>query len=325
MAQQAADIRPDSPTAQRKKKKKEGAGALTVAAFIVPALIAIALVNVYPILYNFYMSLTNRNGPRRFAEGNFQVVGFDNYVRLLTDSDFYIIFGKTLLYAVICVFFFFVVGLGLALIVNHPAIKAKFFWRTLLILPWAVPTWITAMIWRFLFNGEFGPINQMMRAVGLPGINWLTDAFWAFVAITVVNIWMSFPFFMLILLGGLQSIPTDIYEAAEMDGSSFWNTLFAITLPLVRPVALPAIILSLITTFQMFNTVWLMTQGGPRTRPGQPGATELLLVWAYNQGFQGQGQRFALVSAFAIVVFIFLLGMTLIYNRVTNVTKGAYE
>ncbi len=323
MAQQAA-----ATTGGATKPGKQGAGrtsSRTVAIYIGPALLAILLVNVFPILYNFYMSLTNRNGPRRFAEGTYEVVGFDNYVRLLTESDFYIVFGKTLLYAVICVFFFFVVGLGLALIVNHPAIKGKAIWRTLLILPWAVPTWITAMIWRFLFNGEFGPINQILRLAGLPAPNWLTDAVWAFVAITIVNIWMSYPFFMLILLGGLQSIPSDIYEASEIDGATFWQQLFSITLPLLRPVALPAIILSLITTFQMFNTVWLMTQGGPRTRPGQPGATELLLIWAYNQGFQGQGQRFALVSAFAIVVFFFLLLLTLLYNRVTNVTKGAYE
>ncbi|RRR77364.1 MAG: sugar ABC transporter permease [Candidatus Viridilinea halotolerans] len=306
-------------------KKPGGAQWWIVAAFIGPAMLAILIVNVYPILYNFYMSLTNRNGPRRFPEGMYEVVGFDNYIRLLTQSEFYAVFGKTVLYAVICVFFFFVVGLSLALVLNHPAIKGKYFWRTLLILPWAVPTWITAMIWRFLFHGQFGPINQILRSLGLPAPNWLSDSFWAFVAITIVNIWMTFPFFMLILLGGLQAIPTDIYEAAEMDGASFWQGLFAITLPLLRPVALPAIILSLITTFQMFNTVWLMTRGGPRTLPGQPGATELLLIWAYNQGFAGQGQRFALVSAFAIVVFFFLLGLTLLYNRVTNVTKGAYE
>jgi arabinogalactan oligomer / maltooligosaccharide transport system permease protein len=324
MAQQAAGAQ-GRISAAGPSKKFGAARGWTVAAFIGPAILAILLVNVYPILYNFYMSLTDRNGPRRFPEGQYQIVGLDNYIRLLTQSDFYIVFGKTILYAFICVFFFFVVGLGLALVVNHPAIKGKYFWRTMLILPWAVPTWITAMIWRFLFNGQFGPINQILRLAGLPAPNWLGDPIWAFVAITIVNIWMSFPFFMLILLGGLQSIPTDIYEAAEMDGASFWQVLFSITLPLLRPVALPAIILSLITTFQMFNTVWIMTQGGPRTRPGAPGATELLLIWAYNQGFAGQGQRFALVSAFAIVVFIFLLGFTLLYNRVTNVTKGAYE
>lgn len=324
MAQQAARAATKTHGASG-ISRREAVRGLTIAAYITPALIAIVFVNIFPILYNLYMSLTNRNGPRRFAEGTYQVVGMENYVRLLTESAFYSIFARTVLYAVICVTFFFIVGLTFALALNNPAIKGKAIWRTLMILPWAVPTWVTALIWKFLFNGQFGPINQILRSVGLPAPDWLLNGPTAFFAITIVNIWMSYPFFMLILLGGLQSIPTDIYEAAEIDGATFWRQLFSITLPLLRPVALPAVILSLITTFQMFNTVWLMTQGGPITRVGQPGATELLLIWAYNQGFQGQGQRFALVSSFAIVVFLVLLGLTLLYNRITNVTKAAYE
>ena len=323
MAQPIATARPTA-TASGGSHNRAAARALTTAVYIGPAMIGIVLVNVLPILYNAYMSLTNRNGPTRFAEGKYQVVGLDNYVRLLTQSDFYIVFGKTLLYAAICVALFFVVGLAFALILNHPAIRGRAVWRTLMILPWAVPTWITALIWKFLFHGQFGPINQILRAVGLNGPEWLLNGTTAFAAITIVNLWMSYPFFMLILLGGLQSIPTDMYEAASMDGAGWWRQLFSITLPLLRPVALPAIILSAITQFQMFNTVWLMTRGGPVQRVGQPGATELLLVWAYNQGFQGS-QRFGLVSAFAIVVFVLLLGLTLLYIRITNATKGVYE
>lgn len=297
---------------------------LTAAAYLMPALIGILMVNVLPIFYNMYMSLTNRNGPARFAEGKYRVVGFDNYIRLLSQSDFYIVLGKTLLYATLCVTLFFTVGLAFALILNHPAIRGRAIWRTLMILPWAVPTWVTALIWKFLFHGQYGPINQILRLTGLPAPDWLLNGTSAFVAITVVNLWMSYPFFMLILLGGLQSIPTDMYEAASIDGASWWRQLWSITLPLLRPVALPAVILSAIAQFQMFNTVWLMTKGGPVQRVGQPGATELLLIWAYNQGFQG-AQRFGLVSAFAIVVFIILLAITALYIRVTNATKGVYE
>ncbi|HNP73064.1 MAG TPA: sugar ABC transporter permease [Kouleothrix sp.] len=297
---------------------------LTAAAYLTPALLGIVIVNVLPIFYNLYMSFTNRNGPARFAEGKYKLVGFDNYTRLLTQSDFYIVLAKTLLYAAVCVALFFVVGLAFALILNHPAIRGRAIWRTLMILPWAVPTWITALIWKFLFHGQYGPINQILRAAGIAAPDWLLNAGTAFAAITIVNLWMSYPFFMLILLGGLQSIPADMYEAASIDGASWWRQLFSITLPLLRPVALPAVILSAIAQFQMFNTVWLMTKGGPVQRVGQPGATELLLVWAYNQGFQG-AQRFGLVSAFAIVVFIILLGITALYIRVTNATKGVYE
>jgi arabinogalactan oligomer/maltooligosaccharide transport system permease protein len=297
---------------------------LLASAYLGPALIGILIVSVFPILYNLYMSITNRNGPARFAEGKYRIVGLDNYIRLVTQPDFYIVFGRTLLYAVVCVTLFFIIGLAFALILNHPAIKGVFIWRTLMILPWAVPTWITALIWKFMFHGQYGPINQLLATIGIQGPDWLLDGTTAFIAITLVNLWMSYPFFMLILLGGLQAIPADMYEAAGLDGAGWWQQLFNVTLPLLRPVALPAVILSLIAQVQMFNTVWLMTKGGPVQRVGQPGATELLLIWAYNQGFQG-AQRFGLVSAFAIVVFIILLGITLLYIRTTDATKGVYE
>jgi len=323
MAQQAASPRAKAGPARRAPSATTS-NALTAAAYTTPALIGILLINIFPILYTFYISLTNRNGPTHFAEGTYQVTGIQNYTRLLGQTDFYIVFGKTVLYSAVCVFFFFVVGLTFAIILSNPAIKGKAIWRTLMILPWAVPAWITALIWKFLFHGQYGPINQILGQIGIQGPDWLLDGTTAFVAITIVNIWLSYPFFMLILLGGLASIPADIYEAADIDGAGWWRQLFTITLPLLRPVAIPAIILSAITTFKILDTVWLMTKGGPVQRVGQPGATELLLVWAYNQGFQG-GQRFGLIAAFSIVVFLMLVGLTLVYTRVTHATRGVYE
>jgi arabinogalactan oligomer/maltooligosaccharide transport system permease protein len=331
MAQRAAGAR-SKVTFSQEKQRAANKRALMAATYITPAIIGVILINVVPILYTIYISLTNRNGPVRFAEGKYKITtleglpipDFANYTRLLGEIDFYLVFGKTVLYVIVCVFFFFVVGLIFALILNNPHIKGRAIWRTLMILPWAVPAWITALTWRFLFHGQFGPINQILRAVGLNPPDWLLNGSTAFMAITVVNVWLSYPFFMLILLGGLQSIPTDIYEAADMDGAGWWAQLTQITLPLLRPVAVPAVILSAITTFKMLDTVWIMTRGGPVQRVGQPGATELLLVWAYNQGFQGS-QRFGLVAAFSVVVFVLLLILTLAYTRVTNATQGVYE
>src|SRR4029078_3336704 len=167
--------------------------AATTTIYLAPALAGLALINIFPIIYTFYLSLTTRNGPTRFAEGNYQVTGLQNYIRLLTQPDFYIVLGKTALYAVICVFLFFVVGLTFALILNTPAIKGRTIWRTLLILPWAVPYWITALIWKFLFQGQYGPINQILRMVGLNPPDWLLNGTTAFIAITIVNVWLSFP------------------------------------------------------------------------------------------------------------------------------------
>lgn len=296
----------------------------TIAAYLTPAMLGILLVNVIPILYSVYISLTNRNGPARFAEGRYHVTGFQNYTRLLSEPDFFLVMWRTVLYAAICVFLFFVVGMILALILNNPAIKGRMVWRTLLILPWAVPYWITALVWKFLFHSEFGPINQILRLIGLNPPGWLLNGTTAFIAIIIINVWLSFPYFMLVLLGGLQSIPDEYYEAAEMDGATGWQKFSAITLPLLRPVSVPAIILSIITTLKIFETIYLVTGGGPTTAITQPGATEVLMVWAYRQGFQDT-KRFGLVGAFSVVVFLILLLITLAYTRITKATRAAYE
>lgn len=296
----------------------------TVLGYLGPALVAILLINVLPILYTFVMSFTDRNGPRRFPEGRFQLVGLDNYVRLLTSPDFYNVLAKTVIYTVVCITFFFITGLILALALNHKAVKGKFAWRVAMILPWAVPTWLTALIWKFLFHSQYGPINQSLALIGITGPDWLLQPVTAFIAITIVNIWMSFPFFTLILLGGLQSIPSDVYEASSMDGAGFWTQLFQVTLPMLRPVAVPATILSAITTFAMFNTVKLMTNGGPFTSVAEPGATELLMVWAMNQGL-GPLKLIGVSGALSAVMFAILLVMTLAATRATKATKSVQE
>ncbi len=332
----AVSVAANPPKAKRKVEVSSTAIAtsrFTTFAYIAPALIGMLLFNVFPILYTAYMSFTDRNGPRRFPEGKYALnaIGndkslFDNYTRILTEPDFYLVVGRTLLYTVVCVILFFAVGLMLALIMNHKAIKFKGLWRTLMILPWAVPTFVTALIWKFLFHAQFGPINQTLALIGITGPEWLNNGTTAFIAIVIVNLWMSFPYFMLVLLGGLQSVPSDVYEASSMDGAGFWRQLFQITLPLLRPVAVPAIILSAIQTFGSlhFNTVRLMTDGGPITRANQPGATELLLLWAYHQGFNS-ARLFGVVGALAVIIFLIMLVVTLVASRVTNATKAAYE
>lgn len=328
---------------KRVKRRKATAGSAAsaaiatspavTAAYVSPALVGMLLFNVFPILYTAYMAFTNRNGPKHFADGKYSLNGIsndnpllDNFGRILGEPDFYLVVGRTLLYTVVCVTLFFCVGLVFAHILNHQGIKFKGVWRTLMILPWAVPTFVTALIWKFLFHAQFGPINQMLALIGIQGPQWLNNGVTAFIAIIIVNLWMSFPYFTLVLLGGLQSIPNDVYEASSMDGANFWRQLFAITLPLLRPVAVPAIILSAIQTFGALhlNTVRLLTDGGPITRANQPGATELLLLWAYHQGFN-QSRLFGVVGALAVIIFILMLIATLAATRVTRATRAAYE
>ncbi len=311
---------------------------LHVATYVGPALIGILIFSVGPILYNLLLSFTNRNtfhfpqaadvfGPPR--QGAYTFIGLNNYVQLFWfrnefNVDFFQVMGNTLLYTIVCMVLFFVTGLTLALLLNSPYIQAKSVYRTLMILPWAIPAIVTAPIWKFFFNNDFGPINQILRMVGVAHPpQWLGEPFWAWVAVVLVNLWLTYPFFMFIILGALSSVPGELYEAARVDGAGFWVQLSQITLPMIRPAVLPAVVLSAITTFQMFNTVWIITAGGPNTSVLRPGSTEFVMLYAYKQGIQQN--NYGLMSAFAVVVFILLFLATIANLRATKLTKGAYE
>ena len=242
---------------------------------------------------------------------------------LFDTGDFFIVMFRTVLYVLLCIPFFVLFGLILALALNNDWLRGRPIWRVLIIVPWAVPSYISALIWQFFFRTENGTINQLLGVLGITGPSWLLDPRLAFFAVVLVNIWMSYPFFMVIILGALQSIPQEQYEAAEVDGASWWQKLTRITIPHLRPAVMPAVVLSSITTFQMFNTVWLITQGGPIEGAGIPGATEFVMIYAYKQVFQSQND--GMVGAFAVVVFVILFLATLYSMRVTKITKGAYE
>jgi arabinogalactan oligomer/maltooligosaccharide transport system permease protein len=242
--------------------------------------------------------------------------------QLMETGDFFVVMFRSTLYVVACIPFFFLFGLILALILNSEHLRARALWRVLLIVPWGIQAYIAALVWQFFFRGEAGTINQVLDLIGVQGPTWLQDANLAFFAVVLVNIWMSYPFFMVVILGALQAIPTEQYEAAEVDGATWWDKLINITLPLLRPAVMPAIVLSSITTFQMFNTVYMITEGGPTRGAGKPGATEMVMIYAYKQF---QAQNYAKIAAFAIIVFVLLFMATLASLRVTQVTRGAYE
>ncbi len=309
------------------------------AAYTGPAMIGIFIFSVIPIIYTLYMSFTNRNtfhfppAPDLFSPpktGVYTFVGLKNYVTLFWDNttstfntDIFSVLANTILYAVVCVGLFFMVGLGLALLLNSPYIKFKTLFRTLIILPWAAPAVLTAPIWKFFYNSNFGPINQILRSVGVSNPpSWLNDPLWSWVGVVVVNLWLSYPFFMFVIMGALTTVPSDLYEAARIDGAGWWTQLFRITLPMIRPAVLPVVILSLITTFQMFNTVWLITAGGPFTAIGKPGSTEFVMLYSYHYGLQQN--NYGLMSAFAVVLFILLFSVTMLNLRLSRTNmKGA--
>ncbi len=245
---------------------------------------------------------------------------------LQTGSDFFVVVFRTLLFVIITVPINYIFGLALALVLNTEYIKGRTFFRTIMIIPWAASTMfiIMSLVWQFFFR-DVGVVNQILKIFNITGPTWLNNPTYAFAIILLVNLWFSFPFCFNIILGALQSIPADQYEAAEIDGATYWQQLTSITLPLIRPAVVPAIVLSAIGAggFQMFGTVWAITAGGPSRGAGAPGATEMVMVFAYKQVFQFSA--YAKAGAFAVIIFIFLFIMTLYSLRITRITKGAYE
>ena len=239
---------------------------------------------------------------------------------LMATGPFIYVMTTTVAYVIACIPLFFVMGLAIALVLNEEGLRGRGVWRMLLIVPWAVPSYITALIWQFFFR-EQGTINQVLALFGIDGPAWLNNPLTAFAAVVIINLWLSYPFFMVVILGALQSIPQDMYEAADVDGANYFQKLFSLTLPMLRPAVLPAVVLSSITTFQMFNTVYLVTRGGPIKGAGIPGATEFVMVYAYKQVFNNGA--YGLAGAFAVIVFIMLFIATLYSLRVTRLTQGA--
>jgi len=243
---------------------------------------------------------------------------------LMAGGDFIVVVMRTVLFVAIRVPLSFLLGLTLALILNSQHLPGRTFFRVLLFIPWAASSLaiLVALIWQFFFR-EQGTINQVLSLFGIDGLSWLQNPTTAFAAIVIADLWFSYPFFMIAILGALQSIPTEAYEAAEVDGATYWQQLTRITLPLIRPAILPATVLTSITAFQMFGTAWAMTAGGPVRGAGQPGATEFVMVYAYKTIFQTQ--NYGRATAFAVILFVFLFGATLYSLRLTRLTKGALE
>lgn len=304
-------------------------GKMTIAAYLLPTFLVIAMINLYPIIYTLNLSLTNKTTFNQLS-GNYHYIGASNYAYVIsqTGAQFVFVLLNTALYVVACVGLYVTLGLVTAMALNYSKIKGRGFWGNALILPWTVPTFVTALIWKFLYNYNFGPINQFIRLIThnpKAGILWLDQPVPAFIAVVIVNIWMSYPFFMIVSLGALQSIPVELLEAAEVDGSTAWQRFRYIMLPLLRPALLPATILSAITTFQMFNTVFLITAGGPYVSGNinNPGATEYLMVYMYDRVQNGGNffVNYGRVGSIAVLVFIVLFALTVLNLRFTNIGK----
>ncbi|MCK5453131.1 MAG: sugar ABC transporter permease [Calditrichia bacterium] len=281
--------------------------------YIAPAIIIMSLVVIYPFIYNLIVSFSNMS-LSHFRD--WRITGIGNYLLVLSEKSFWYFLFKNILWTVINLIFHVGIGVFLALILNKD-LRGKTVYRTLLILPWAVPQYITALTWRGMFNSEYGAINLLLEQVVGVQIPWLSTEWGAFSACLIANIWLGFPFMMIIALGGLQSIPDELYEAADIDGASSWLKFRNITMPLLKPVMVPAITLGVIWTFNNFNIVWLISNGG---EPSD--TTHILVSWVYKSAFTYFRMGYA--AAFSMIIFAILFIFSWRFIKSTRVTENVY-
>ncbi len=282
--------------------------------FFLPALLGISMVVVFPFIYNILISISNYS-LRTFND--WEIIGLYNYISVFLDINFYSILLKTILWTVINILFHVSIGVFLAVLINK-TLPAKPILRTLLILPWALPQYIAALSWRGMFNQEYGAVNLVItKYLSMPAIQWLSQPFEAFVACILTNIWLGFPFMMVIALGGLQSIPIELYEAAKVDGANRWQQFKNITIPMLKPVMIPAIVLGTVWTFNNINVLWLVSNGGEPSNQ-----THILVSYVYKAAFNLY--RYGYAAALSMIIFLILLSFVLFFLKRTKATEGVY-
>jgi multiple sugar transport system permease protein len=263
----------------------------------VPLISIIGGLVVYPFFYSINLSMLNK------AETEF--VGLGNYVFLLGRSTFWMVVRQSILFTVVAVLFKAMIGFICAHLIHNVSEHGQRVWRGLMLVPWVIPPALSTLGWWWLFDPTYSAINWALEGIGGPHIPWLSETFWARFAVILVNIWYGAPFFMIMYLAALKSIPEDLYDAAKVDGATAWQQLLFITLPMMRNIMAITVLFSTIVTFANFDIVRVLTQGGPRN------TTHLFGTYAFQLGIQsGDIPLGAAVSLFmfpVLAVFAFLI------------------
>ena len=289
------------------KKQKRLKDTIKAMPYLLPALISIIIFTIIPIVYTVVIAFTDYT---MYSQGHIKFVGFANFIEVLTGpfkEIFLPVFGWNIIFAVVSTAGTFFLGLIVAMAVNNPNIKEKSVYRAILIIPWALPATVAILSWQGLLNGSYGAINNLLLNLHLISnpIPWLTDPTWARVALTLVNIWLGFPYMMNVCLGALGAIPDSYYEAADVDGASKWLQFRKITLPSLAQISYPLLISSFAFNFNNFGSAFLITKGGPPRMSTQfAGYTDILA--SVNYKLSTQFGRFEIASAISIIIFLIL-------------------
>lgn len=277
--------------------------------FLLPALIVTTVLIVLPMIYTFWLSL-NVNNPLTSSYG---FVGLDNFVEVFQDPYFYITLGNTLYYTAINIPIELIIGVGLALAINN--LKGERFYRTVLILPVLLSPIIVGLIWKWMFNANYGVFNEILKLVGVQGPNWLTNPSVVRIGIITASIWYTLPFTVLVTLASLKTISKTLYEAAKLDGANTVRRFFHITLPSLKNITFIVILFRSMDLIKIFDLVWVMTKGGPGY------ASESLGTLTYRTAFQ----YWQLGRAASISYIIFFLSLIISLILIRHILKSGAD
>jgi trehalose/maltose transport system permease protein len=279
---------------------------------VLPVLVVIGIVAIYPLFQTFRLSFTNE---RLASPREPRYVGFDNYTSVLTDGQFWTSMQNTMIFTVASVSLETILGMVVALTI-HSNFRGRGIVRTSMLVPWAIPTVVSSLLWQWMFHDRFGVINSVLKQVGLMDENrffsWSTDPSTALAAVVAVDVWKTTPFMALLLLAGLQVIPGDVYEAAYVDGATKVQQFFHITLPLLKPALLVALIFRTLDAFRVFDMIYVLNGY----------STDTMSIAIYTQQMIVGTQRLGEGSAPAVIIFLCVGFLAVVYTRLIKVEEG---
>jgi multiple sugar transport system permease protein len=241
--------------------------------FTLPLILLIAILVIYPAFYSLYLATLNKRMTR--------FVGFDNFAFLFTRETFWMVVKQSCIFAITAVIFKALIGFIVAHLVHAIPSEGQRKWRGMLLVPWVIPPALSTLAWLWLFDPSYSAFNWIIVNLGGSPIPWTGDALWARFSVILVNIWIGAPFFMIMYLAALKSVPAELYEVAAIDGASWWQKLWYITLPMMRNIIAITTLFSLIVTFANFDIVRILTAGGPIDQ------THVFATWAFRIGIEG--------------------------------------
>lgn len=286
-----------------------------------PAILLLIFAVIFPIMFSFALAFTNYDLYHSPPAHLFDWVGFKTFANIFTvdiwRSTFFDVLGWTVVWTLLASTLQITIGVFLAILVNQKDLKLKRFVRTMFVLPWAVPGFVTILVFAGMFNDSFGAINNDILAFfSISPIPWMTDALWTRVALILIQGWLGFPYIFIVTTGILQSIPEDLYEAAVIDGATSWDKFMNITLPVILTSMAPTLITQYTFNFNNFNIIYLFNGGGPATPGSTAGGTDILVSWIYKLTMQSS--QYALAAALTILLSVFVIAIAMWQFRKSN-------